>query len=542
MGIFSSAEAAATFVALGDSTTAGTPGFRSPAEDPPDGSGNDQSQYAYWMMKRHPEWRVMNRGINGQRSDQILRRFNSDVVAFRPQAVIILAGVNDLYQGYSPDWVEKHLKLIYERALQEKIQVMACTILPYNGAGPGVRARMREVNGWIRSYSKEHGLGFCDLFHLLEDPQRPGNLISTADGLHPDPEGYRRMGEALASVLEQEHWPEGMAQSSVPFKPAWWCRGRHLQTIWGAVIRPTPQVVLRRERWETPDGDFLDLDRLDGSPGMPILIVLHGLESSSRAKQVLGLLKEAQRRGWEGLALNFRSCSGEPNRLRRSYHAGETSDLHWVIQRVVEKNPGRPIFCVGFSLGGNVLLKYLGEQGEGVPEQVRAAAAISAPFDLEVSAHALERGFSRLYMRRLVASLRQKTLAKLKIYPDLVDRRRLDSARTLGEFDDAVTAPVHGFKSAVDYWTACSSKSFLVGIRRPTLLINARDDPFLPEAALPVRVISENSFLTAEFPQTGGHVGFLAGAWPGFPVPWAEIRAIRFLEEQLKESDKIGRR
>ncbi|MFY9299578.1 MAG: alpha/beta fold hydrolase, partial [Candidatus Nitrosotenuis sp.] len=457
-------------------------------------------------------------------------------------AVIVLAGVNDLYQGYSPDWVKRHLSAIYERALQENIRVIACTILPYNGSGPAVTARMREVNDWIRSTSAQQGLGFCDLFRLLEDPKQPGNLISTADGLHPDPEGYRRMGEALADVLEVWGWPETAAPRGIPFKQAWWCRGRHLQTIWGSVLRPTPRVALRRERWETPDGDFLDLDTLSGNPSAPILIVLPGLEGSSRSKQILGLLQEAKRRGWRGLAVNFRSCSGQPNRLRRSYHAGETSDLAWVIQRVVEQNPDSPVFCVGLSLGGNVLLKYLGEQGEGAPEPVRAAVAISTPFDLEASVRSLERGFSRFYMRRLVASLRRKALAKLKIYPDLADRRRLKSARTLGEFDDAVTAPVHGFRDAVEYWTACSSKSFLAKIRRPALLINARDDPFLPEASLPVTAVSENSFLTAEFPRTGGHVGFLAGVWPGMPVPWAQIRAIRFLEEHLKESDKIGRR
>ncbi len=385
-----------TIVALGDSTTAGTPGFQSPAEVPPSGSGNEQSQYAYWITRRHPQWRVLNRGVNGERSDQILRRFKSDVVSFKPQVVIVLAGVNDLYQGHPADRVKDRLKRIYEEGLQEKIRVLACTILPYNGADPAVQARMREVNGWIREYARERGFGFCDTFKILEDPNHPGNLVSTSDGLHPDAEGYRKMGEAIADYLEG--WPAAETRGptgGAPFRPAWWCRGPNAQTIWGSVLRPSPRVPLKRERWETPDGDFIDLDRLSAAPGAPILIVLHGLEGSSRSKQVLGLLEAAHRQGWAGLGMNFRSCSGELNRLPRSYHGGETSDLSWVIQRVRAENPGVSILCAGVSLGGNVLLKYLGEQGEGLPPEVVAAAAISTPFDLAASARRLEQGFSR---------------------------------------------------------------------------------------------------------------------------------------------------
>ncbi len=190
-------------VALGDSTTAGTPGFLSPAEEPPNGAGDHESQYAYWVMKRHPEWRVLNRGVNGERSDQILKRFESDVTRFRPQIVIVLAGVNDLYQGHPSEWLERQLKNIYGRALENGIKVMACTILPYNGADSSVHARMTEVNHWIRSYAAAHGLGFCDTFHAVEDPKRPGSLIRTADGLHPDAEGYRKVGEAIADTLER---------------------------------------------------------------------------------------------------------------------------------------------------------------------------------------------------------------------------------------------------------------------------------------------------------------------------------------------------
>lgn len=535
---FAWAETELTVLALGDSTTAGTPGFRSPVEAPPNGAGNEQSQYPYWVRRRHPAWRVLNHGVNGERSDQILHRFKSDLKTFHPQAVVVLAGVNDLYQGYPPEEIQRNLELIYQRALQERIWVVACTIPPYNGMSPVLFNRMRQVNRWIQSYSVKEGLGFCDLFRVMENPAKPGTLIGTPDGLHPDVEGYRTMGEAVADSLERI-FSATAAEPDRPFQPAWWCRGPHAQTIWGSIGRPMPTLRLQRERWETPDGDFLDLDRISGAPGTPILVVLHGLEGSARSKQVLGLLAKAQRKGWRGIGVNFRSCSGELNRLRRSYHAGETSDLAWILQRIVSSDPASPIFCVGLSLGGNVLLKYLGEQGESLPASVRAAAAVSTPFDLAQSAHFLERGFSRVYMNRLVRSLKRKTRAKLKLYPDGVDRRALEAARTLAEFDEVVTGPIHGFRGAADYWEASRSSPFLSKIRRPTLLINARDDPFLPESALPFQTVAENRFLTAEFTAGGGHVGFLTGSWPGRPACWMEGRVLRFLEKCLR-SEVVG--
>ena len=301
--------------------------------------------------------------------------------------------------------------------------------------------------------------------------------------------------------------------------------------MWASILRPSPRVPLARARWELPDGDFLDVDVLAADTAAPRVIVLHGLESSSRATQVRGILREAHRRGWGGVAVNFRGCSGAPNRLRRSYHGGDTADLTQVIERVRAQSPSSPIVCVGFSLGGNVLLKYLGEQGEALPEQIRAAVAISAPVDLALSAKSLEQGFSRVYGNRLVARLKRKTFQTLTRYPDLVDARALRSVRTLAEFDDLVTAPVHGFKDAADYWAKSSSSAYLSRIRRPTLLINARNDPFLPAAALPERAVAENPFLRAEFPAAGGHLGFLEGRWPWAPVAWAERRAAVFLAQ-----------
>ena len=307
------------------------------------------------------------------------------------------------------------------------------------------------------------------------------------------------------------------AKEPAPFRPAWWLPGGHLQTIWAGSLRPLPRVPVLRARWELPDGDFLDVDELTAAPDAPRVIVLHGLESSSRSSQVLGILREARRRGWGGIAMNFRGCSGELNRLRRSYHGGDTADLARVIAKVRAQYPSSPIVCVGFSLGGNVLLKYLGEQGEGLPEPIRAAVAVSAPLDLSRTAYALQHGFSRVYGRRLADSLKHKTFQKLKKYPDLVDAKALRAVHSVAQFDELVTAPVHGFKNAADYWAKSSSINFLRKIRRPTLLINARNDPFLPAEALPLQAVEENRFLSAEFPASGGHLGFLEGAFPGFP-------------------------
>ena len=193
-----------TIVALGDSTTAGTPGFRSPLEAPPDGSGNPQSQFAYWIMKQHPEWKVLNRGVPGERSDQILKRFERDVLPHRPDVLIVLAGVNDLYQEYPVNQVKKNLTAIYKRAQEKNIRVIACTILPYNSASEQVYRDLLKINKWIRTYSRQHKLWFCDTFEVVEDPKRPGTLEGSPDGLHPGVEGYRKMGDVITKILERE--------------------------------------------------------------------------------------------------------------------------------------------------------------------------------------------------------------------------------------------------------------------------------------------------------------------------------------------------
>lgn len=319
------------------------------------------------------------------------------------------------------------------------------------------------------------------------------------------------------------------------FHPAWWVRGGHAQTLWGKFFRRPIALPVRRERWDTPDGDFLDVHRLDAEPDAPRLVFFHGLEGTIRSHYISGLFAEARRRGWGADLLIFRGCGHEPNRTPRFYHSGETSDPAYVIDRVRAEHPDSPILLAGVSLGGNVLLKLLGERGRALSPQILAAAAVSVPFDLERSCRHISRGFSKVYDRHFVRTLRRKAVRKLSAHPGLFDRFALDRAGSIYDFDDAVTAPVHGFASAHDYYSRSSSLGFLAGIQRPTLLLNAVDDPFLPSSVLDeVRAVAaRNPFLTLELPEHGGHVGFVGGTVPWRPDYYAERRVCAFLAAAL---------
>ncbi len=314
------------------------------------------------------------------------------------------------------------------------------------------------------------------------------------------------------------------------YQPPWWYRGRHLQTIWGPLFRRLRRPPLRRERWPTPDGDFLDLDWLEGD--FPRVVILHGLEGSSASHYTRGLLREAAALGWRAVVLHFRSCSGELNRGRRLYHAGETSDLDWVIGRLIEQEPATPLGLVGVSLGGNVALKWLGERGEGAPAQVRGAATISTPFDLTACAESLDRGLNRpLYTARFLRSMKAKVRAKRRLYDGLVNVPAALRARTFAVYDRLATAPINGFADERDYWTRASSGPYLARIRRPCLLINAANDPFIPAATLPTAAVAGSRWLEAAFLPEGGHVGFLEGPWGR--RSWAERQALAFLGGRL---------
>jgi predicted alpha/beta-fold hydrolase len=316
------------------------------------------------------------------------------------------------------------------------------------------------------------------------------------------------------------------------FVPAWGLRNPDAQTLFAYWLRPralVPGVV--RERWETPDGDFLDVDRLPGAPAAPHVLVLHGLEGSTRSGYVQALLKGAATYGWGATALNFRSCSGEPNRIARSYSSGETDDPRWVLHQLRNEHGIQgPLVAVGFSLGANALLKLLAEDGE--QSLLSAAVAVSTPFDLSVCSKWLDTrsGIGTLYRESFLRSLKQKALGKATRFPEQLDIRAIRKARTLEAFDDAVTAPLYGFANAQDYYRDASAGFRLEGIRRPTLLLSSKDDPVVPRSVLPAEL--HNPHLSETWTERGGHVGFLTGSlWrPGF---WAEARSLDFLRETL---------
>ncbi len=319
------------------------------------------------------------------------------------------------------------------------------------------------------------------------------------------------------------------------YRPAWWLPGRHLRTLWGRLGRRLPVVATRRERLETPDGDVLELDRLDGATSSaPRLVILHGLEGTPESRYARGMLAEAARRGWGADLMYFRSCAGTLNRARRLYHSGETSDLAFVTSYIIREYEHAPLVFAGFSLGGNVLLKWLGERGTDLPAQVRGAAAVSVPFDLARGARHIGKGFARVYESSFLRSLKRKTLAKLEQYPDLTDPDRLARSRSIYDFDDAVTAPVHGFRNADDYYARSSSLGYLASVRVPTLLLSAIDDPFLPPEVLgEVQAVAARApALMLEFVPRGGHVGFVMGP-PWRPFYYAEWRVAEFLANVL---------
>ena len=286
-----------------------------------------------------------------------------------------------------------------------------------------------------------------------------------------------------------------------PYRPPWGRPGGHLQTIYAA-FGPAPRIAWRRERWDTPDGDFIDLDWAGDGTG-PLVALFHGLEGSSASHYARKLAAEARLRGWRLVVPHFRGCSGSLNRLPRAYHSGDTAEIDWILRRL------RPDFAAGVSLGGNALLKWLGERGAEAPGLLRRAAAASAPLDLAASGRTLDRGLNRLlYTRHFLVSMKAKTRAKIAAHRLPVDAQRLERTRTLHEFDDLVTAPLHGFRDADDYWARASSAPWLSSIRVPTLVLNAENDPFLPRAALHVATRQAARDVVLEFPATGGHAGF----------------------------------
>jgi len=319
------------------------------------------------------------------------------------------------------------------------------------------------------------------------------------------------------------------ARTFPPYSSPWWLPGGNLQTIWAALAAPAPPVSYRRERWDAPDGDFIDVDWMPWVEGAPLVVQFHGLEGTSQSPYARALMRALSQRGWNGCVPHFRGCSGELNRLPRAYHSGDSAEIDWVLRRMAaEYRPAR-LYATGVSLGGNALLKWAGEQGEAASQVVKAVAAVSAPLDLAAAGTALGRGFNMLYTRMFMASLVEKSLAKLALHPGLFDGERVRRARDLYEFDNLVTAPLHGFRDTDDYWARASAKPWLAHVAVATLALNARNDPFLPAAALP-RPDQVSNAVTLEYPDCGGHVGFPSGAFPPGNLEWLPRRLFNFFE------------
>ncbi len=313
-----------------------------------------------------------------------------------------------------------------------------------------------------------------------------------------------------------------------PFGSPWWLPGGHAQTIY-PLSRKGTVPAYRRERIDTPDGDFLDFDWLsEASADAPLVVLLHGLEGSSRSHYARSLMHAVRSLGWRGVVPHFRGCSGEPNRLARAYHSGDSPEIDWILRFLATRTGQAPLFAVGVSLGGNALLKWLGEHEAGCRNVIAAAAAVCPPLDLAISGRALGCGFNRAYTRHFLVTLKRKALEKSDRHPGLFDPQRIRSARSLYDFDDVYTGPVHGFAGVEDYWIRASSKPWLRSIRTPTLLVSAANDPFVPAAALPgPRELSPD--VTFECTATGGHVGFLRGPWPGH-IGWLPQRLLAHFE------------
>ena len=308
------------------------------------------------------------------------------------------------------------------------------------------------------------------------------------------------------------------------YQPPLWLPSGHLQTIYPAKCIPKPHVAYRRERWDAHDGDFVDVDFVDGEPGAPMVVLFHGLEGSSNSHYSRALMAALAARRWHGVIPHFRGCSGELNRAPRFYHSGDAGEIDWIMRRLRERACGK-LYAAGVSLGANALLRWLGES-QHQADFVDAAVAVSAPLDLARGGESLSSGLNMVYTRMFLNTLKPKCLAKLDQFPGLFDRDALLGARDLYQFDNVVTAPLHGYRDTDDYWDRASAKHVLGDITVPTLVLNARNDPFLPGQHLPT---SASKMVTLEYPAQGGHVGFAAGPLPG-QLDWLPRKILHFLE------------
>jgi predicted alpha/beta-fold hydrolase len=309
-----------------------------------------------------------------------------------------------------------------------------------------------------------------------------------------------------------------------------WLPGGHAQTIYPAFV-PRPRVAYRRQRVDTPDGDFVDFDWLETVEprrDAPLVALFHGLEGSSRSHYALALMSHLAELGWRGVVPHFRGCSGEPNRLARAYHSGDFAEVGWMLRTIRALEPTATIYAAGVSLGGSALLNWLGREERRAGDLVQAAAAVSTPLDLTAAGISIGQGLNRIYARHFLSTLVPKALAMAKRFPRALDAAAIALADTMHRFDEVVTAPLHGFAGADDYWNRASSKQWLEAIRVRTLVLNARNDPFIPAASLPTPAEASDA-VTLEQPEGGGHGGFLDPRFPG-RLDWLPRHLTHFFE------------
>lgn len=319
-----------------------------------------------------------------------------------------------------------------------------------------------------------------------------------------------------------------------PYRPPLWLFNGHLQTLWPVwkTLR-LPPINWPRERWESPDGDFIDVDCIHaGNPDAPIVVLFHGLEGGSQSNYARTMARALQQVGWTGYVPHFRGCSGELNRLPRAYHSGDSAEIDWILRRFRSRYPNRVICAAGVSLGGNALMKWLGEQGSAADAVINAAAAVSPPMDVAACGAWLDQGANqKVYTQHFLRTMKQQGEARLERFPNLFDANRMRAATTLREFDDTVTAPLHGFAGVDDYWRRASALPLLPDVALPTLLLMPRNDPFLADACYPMPAQCPATVML-ETPATGGHVGFSGGRGISRDL-WLPTRIINFFAQSL---------
>ena len=360
--------------------------------------------------------------------------------------------------------------------------------------------------------------------HFRPLPEGKGETAAYTQTLHL---------QASPSSTHFSHQSEKIAIP--PFKPAWWCRNPHLQTLWPVFFRRHLRPSLRRERLEIPDGDFVDLDWTLNSTG-PIVVLFHGLEGGRRSHYARAMLDVLPRHGYRVVLMHFRGCSGEPNRLPCAYHSGDTGDIDFLIRTLKQREPRTPVAAIGYSLGGNALLKWLGEQGAQAP--VCCAVAVSIPFLLQDSSAYLNRGFSKIYQRHLMRSLKAGVRRKAERFPPPVPLNEVDAMQSFFDFDNRITGPVHGFRGAQHYYSASSSRQFLQRIRIPTLIVHSSDDPFMPASVIP-QDGELSASITFALQTHGGHVGFVSGNNPLNPHYWLDSTLPQWLKQSISTTVRV---